>query len=59
MAQEKGFPASSPSEPGAGCSWLRLRTAKPQMAWVHWVSITGKAAGPVSCWRTPLLGHGV
>ena len=49
MAQEKDFPTSSPSEPGVGCSWLRLRTAKPQMAWVHWVSMTGKAAGPVSC----------
>ena len=29
----------------AGCSWLRLKTAKPQTAWAHWVSVTMKAAG--------------
>ena len=42
---EEGLSHLSTVRARAGCSWLRLKTAKPQTAWERWVGVTMKAAG--------------
>lgn len=55
FGMREGLPRFPTLKPLAGCFRLHLRTAQPQVVWVHQVIRTSKAEGRVPCWGRPRL----